>query len=138
MEGELSLWLVRHAVVDGIAGTIHASDALADLSDRPQLDALRRQLPRMPEATQARPGGLSIRHVRSGLIQSSSLNSGSRILATGPGGAMTISLPLAATVTERSGATPPAHDRRAEKALRIKSPGFDAASSRSRRVRRTS
>jgi len=45
MEGELSLWLVRHAVVDGIAGTIHASDAPADLSDRPQLDALRRQLP---------------------------------------------------------------------------------------------
>lgn len=45
MDGELSLWLVRHAVVDGITGTIHASDAPADLSDQSQLDALRRQLP---------------------------------------------------------------------------------------------
>lgn len=45
MEGETFLWLVRHAVVDGIAGTIHASDAPADLSDRTQLDALRQQLP---------------------------------------------------------------------------------------------
>jgi alpha-ribazole phosphatase len=45
MEGETFLWLVRHAVVDGIAGTIHASDAPADLSDRTQLDALRQHLP---------------------------------------------------------------------------------------------
>jgi alpha-ribazole phosphatase len=42
---ETSLWLVRHAVVDGVAGTIHASDAPADLCDRTQLDALRRHLP---------------------------------------------------------------------------------------------
>ncbi|MEH2534286.1 alpha-ribazole phosphatase [Bradyrhizobium sp. AZCC 1588] len=46
MEGESFLWLVRHAVVDGIAGTIHASDAPADLSDRTQLDALRQHLPK--------------------------------------------------------------------------------------------
>lgn len=45
MEGELSLWLVRHAIVNGIAGIIHASDAPADLSDHAQLDALRRHLP---------------------------------------------------------------------------------------------
>lgn len=45
MEGEAFLWLVRHAVVDGIAGTIHASDAPADLSDQTQLDALRQHLP---------------------------------------------------------------------------------------------
>jgi alpha-ribazole phosphatase len=45
MEEETFLWLVRHAVVDGIAGTIHASDAPAVLSDRTQLDALRQQLP---------------------------------------------------------------------------------------------
>ncbi|MBR0714736.1 histidine phosphatase family protein [Bradyrhizobium liaoningense] len=45
MEGDAFLWMVRHAVVDGIAGTIHASDAPADLSDRTQLDALRRHLP---------------------------------------------------------------------------------------------
>lgn len=45
MEGDTFLWLVRHAVVDGIAGTIHAPDAPVDLSDRPQLDALRRYLP---------------------------------------------------------------------------------------------
>lgn len=46
MEEEAFLWLVRHAVVDGIAGTIHASDAPADLSDRTQLDALRQHLPK--------------------------------------------------------------------------------------------
>lgn len=45
MEEDLSLWLIRHAVVDGVAGTIHASDAPADLGDQPQLDALRRFLP---------------------------------------------------------------------------------------------
>lgn len=49
MEGDTFLWLVRHAVVDGIAGTIHAADAPADLGDRAQLKALRRFLPR--EAT---------------------------------------------------------------------------------------
>lgn len=45
MEGESCLWLVRHAVVDGIAGTIHASDAPPDLGDRARLDALRQHLP---------------------------------------------------------------------------------------------
>ena len=45
MEGETFLWLIRHAPVDGVAGTIHAADAPADLGDRAQLDALRRHLP---------------------------------------------------------------------------------------------
>ena len=45
MEEDAFLWLVRHAVVDGVAGTIHAADAPADLSDRTRLDALRRCLP---------------------------------------------------------------------------------------------
>jgi len=46
MEGETFLWLIRHAPVDGVAGTIHANDAPADLSDRAQLEALRQILPR--------------------------------------------------------------------------------------------
>jgi alpha-ribazole phosphatase len=46
MEGETFLWLIRHAPVDGVAGTIHATDAPADLGDRAQLEALRRRLPR--------------------------------------------------------------------------------------------
>lgn len=46
MEGETFLWLIRHAPVDGVAGTIHANDAPADLSGRAQLEALRRRLPR--------------------------------------------------------------------------------------------
>lgn len=45
MEGETFLWLIRHAPVDGVKGTIHAADAPADLSDRMQLDALRQRLP---------------------------------------------------------------------------------------------
>ncbi|WGD49533.1 histidine phosphatase family protein [Bradyrhizobium sp. CB1650] len=45
MEGETFLWLIRHAAVDGIAGTIHATEAPADLGDRRQIDALRRWLP---------------------------------------------------------------------------------------------
>ncbi|QPF89405.1 histidine phosphatase family protein [Bradyrhizobium commune] len=45
MEGETLLWLIRHAPVDGPAGTIHAPDAPADLGDRAQLETLRRQLP---------------------------------------------------------------------------------------------
>jgi alpha-ribazole phosphatase len=45
MEGETRLWLVRHAVVVGIPGTIHASDAPADLSDRKHLDAVAKRLP---------------------------------------------------------------------------------------------
>ena len=46
MEGETFLWLIRHAPVDGVKGTIHAPDAPADLGDRAQLDALRHRLPR--------------------------------------------------------------------------------------------
>lgn len=46
MEGETFLWLIRHATVDGVAGTIHATDAPADLGDRTQLEALRGLLPR--------------------------------------------------------------------------------------------
>jgi alpha-ribazole phosphatase len=46
MEGNTFLWLIRHAPVDGVAGTIHASDAPADLGDRATLEALRRHLPR--------------------------------------------------------------------------------------------
>lgn len=45
MEGETFLWLIRHAPVDGVAGTIHASDAPADLGDHAQLEALRQRLP---------------------------------------------------------------------------------------------
>lgn len=45
MEGETFLWLIRHAIVDGVAGTIHAADAPADLGDRAQLEALRQRLP---------------------------------------------------------------------------------------------
>jgi alpha-ribazole phosphatase len=46
MEGEAILWLVRHAVVEGIEGTIYPSEAPADLSDRTRLEAVRRCLPR--------------------------------------------------------------------------------------------
>jgi alpha-ribazole phosphatase len=46
MEGEALLWLVRHAVVDDVAGTIHGPEAPADLSDRAHLEALRKYLPR--------------------------------------------------------------------------------------------
>ena len=46
MEGETFLWLIRHAPVDGIKGTIHAADAPADLGDRAKLGALRQCLPR--------------------------------------------------------------------------------------------
>jgi alpha-ribazole phosphatase len=45
MEGETYLWLVRHAPVDGIPGTIHASGAPADLSDSKHLNAVARHLP---------------------------------------------------------------------------------------------
>lgn len=45
MDGENFLWLVRHAVVSGAEGAIHASDAPADLSDQAHLEAVRRQLP---------------------------------------------------------------------------------------------
>jgi len=46
MEGETFLWLIRHAPVDGVAGTIHADDAPADLRDHARLEALRARLPR--------------------------------------------------------------------------------------------
>ncbi|MET4066575.1 alpha-ribazole phosphatase [Bradyrhizobium sp. S3.2.6] len=45
MEGETFLWLIRHAPVDGVKGTIHAADAPADLGDRAQLETLRQRLP---------------------------------------------------------------------------------------------
>ncbi len=45
MEGETFLWLIRHAPVKGMAGTIHASDAPANLGDHTQLEALRQRLP---------------------------------------------------------------------------------------------
>jgi len=45
MEGETYLWLVRHAPVDGVKGTIHASDAPADLRDQAHLNAVRGHLP---------------------------------------------------------------------------------------------
>lgn len=45
MEGETFLWLIRHAPVDGIKGTIHAADAPADLGDLALLQALRQRLP---------------------------------------------------------------------------------------------
>jgi alpha-ribazole phosphatase len=45
MEGETFLWLIRHATVDGIPGTIHAPDAPADLGNRTTIAALRRALP---------------------------------------------------------------------------------------------
>jgi alpha-ribazole phosphatase len=45
MEGATFLWLIRHAPVDGVAGTLHADDAPADLGDRSQLAALRARLP---------------------------------------------------------------------------------------------
>ncbi|MBH5390040.1 MULTISPECIES: histidine phosphatase family protein [Bradyrhizobium] len=49
MEGETFLWLIRHATVEGVAGTIHAADARADLGDHAALVALRQHLP--PDAT---------------------------------------------------------------------------------------
>jgi alpha-ribazole phosphatase len=45
MEGETFLWLIRHAPVDGVKGTIHAADAPADLGDRAAFEALRQRLP---------------------------------------------------------------------------------------------
>lgn len=45
MEGESFLWLIRHAAVDGVEGTIHSSDAPADLRDRAHLEAVRSHLP---------------------------------------------------------------------------------------------
>lgn len=63
MEGETFLWLIRHAAVDGVAGTIHAPDAPADLSDSAQLNALRRHLPR-DAASYASPARRTIETAR--------------------------------------------------------------------------
>jgi alpha-ribazole phosphatase len=45
VEEESFFWLVRHASVDGVEGTIHSSDAPADLRDRNHLEAVRKALP---------------------------------------------------------------------------------------------
>ncbi|WP_298887275.1 histidine phosphatase family protein [uncultured Bradyrhizobium sp.] len=45
MEGATFLWMIRHAPVAGVAGTIHADSAPADLGDRARLEALRQRLP---------------------------------------------------------------------------------------------
>jgi alpha-ribazole phosphatase len=45
MEGQNLLWLIRHAAVDGVEGTLHSADAPADLGDRARLEAVRRHLP---------------------------------------------------------------------------------------------
>jgi alpha-ribazole phosphatase len=45
MEGDSSLWLVRHAAVDRVKSTIYPPDAPADLSDEAHLVAVRRHLP---------------------------------------------------------------------------------------------
>jgi len=45
MEGTTFLWLIRHATVGGMSGTIHAEDAPADLGDGTQIETLRRTLP---------------------------------------------------------------------------------------------
>jgi alpha-ribazole phosphatase len=63
MEGETFLWLIRHAPVDGVAGTIHANDAPADLRDRSQLEALRRRLPR-DAASHASPARRTVETAR--------------------------------------------------------------------------
>ena len=46
MSSEKRLWLVRHAPVDGIVGTIHGFDAPADLGDTGRMASLRAALPR--------------------------------------------------------------------------------------------
>ncbi len=138
MEGETFAWLVRHAIVDGIAGTIHASDAPADLSDRPQLDALQQQLlrnarsyasPARRTVDTARALGLDPVPVPEFREQDFGDWTGRRhddLAAAGGDG------------YKNSGAIRPAHNRRAAKALRTRSPGFGAASTRSQQVRRTS
>jgi alpha-ribazole phosphatase len=45
MQGETSLWLIRHAPVDGARGVIHAPDAPARLDDAAALAALKARLP---------------------------------------------------------------------------------------------
>ncbi len=50
MGDSTSLWLIRHAAVDGPAGTIWPTDAPADLADRASFDRLRAHLPRNAKA----------------------------------------------------------------------------------------
>jgi alpha-ribazole phosphatase len=45
MNGETSLWLIRHAPVDGSRGVIHAPDAPADLREVAVIAALTAKLP---------------------------------------------------------------------------------------------
>jgi alpha-ribazole phosphatase len=45
-----SLWLIRHAAVDGPAGTIWPPTAPADLGDRSSFDRLRAHLPKVAKA----------------------------------------------------------------------------------------
>jgi alpha-ribazole phosphatase len=46
MPKETNLWLIRHAVVDGPRGVIHAPEAPADLGDVATFAALKARLPR--------------------------------------------------------------------------------------------
>ncbi|WP_439374445.1 histidine phosphatase family protein [Bradyrhizobium sp. DASA03120] len=63
MEGATFLWLIRHAPVDGVKGTIHAANAPADLDDRAQLEALRLRLPQ-DAASYASPARRTIETAR--------------------------------------------------------------------------
>ncbi|WP_338829057.1 histidine phosphatase family protein [Bradyrhizobium sp. 27S5] len=45
MDGETHLWLIRHALVDGPRGVIHAPDAPAELGDAAAFAALQARLP---------------------------------------------------------------------------------------------
>jgi alpha-ribazole phosphatase len=45
VEQESFLWLVRHAAAAGVEGTIHSSDAPADLRDHHHFEAVRKALP---------------------------------------------------------------------------------------------
>lgn len=65
MEGETFLWLIRHAPVEGVKGTIHAADAPADLGDREQFEKLRRCLPR-DVASYASPSRRTVETARAG------------------------------------------------------------------------
>lgn len=50
MREGVRLWLVRHAPVEGAAGTIWPANAAANLNDRTSLDLLRTHLPRGAKA----------------------------------------------------------------------------------------
>ena len=50
MNESASLWLIRHAAVDGPAGTIWHADAPADLSDCGSFERLRAHLPKQAKA----------------------------------------------------------------------------------------